>query len=91
MELRLSLRRAVTRPTASITAIVVVIAIGLLGWQWIGDVLVSNRTVPLREATPTVSPLLDRNAERQPTEGPNVGGSGGQTGDAPQGPYVLTP
>ena len=91
MKLRLSVRRAANRPTAWITATVVVIAIGLLGWQWIGDVHVSHRTISLRAATPSVSPLLDRNAECQPTDSPSVGGPGDQTGDALQRPYVLTP
>ena len=66
MELRQNMRRATTRPLAWAAAILVALAIGLVGWN-----VVTASTLfksPAVHNTPVITtyPLLDRNAERQP-------------------------
>lgn len=84
MELQETMRRLPIRSMAWLTAILALLAVGLLGWQALAYVKPTNQLAIQRSpiATPAAL-LLDRNAERQPGQTPRVGGPGGQVGDAP--------
>ena len=83
MELEGQTRRLTTRPGAWVGAIVIGLAVLMLGWQTISVTRVSHPTVLGSTPAATATPLLDRNAERQPVPSPRSGGPGGQIGDAP--------
>jgi hypothetical protein len=68
---------------AWVAAMLAVLAVGLLGWQAMTTVRPSHQLSSRNVPVATETPLLDRNAERQPSETPRVGGPGGQVGDAP--------
>jgi hypothetical protein len=71
MELRQNVRRVATRPIAWLTAVLVALAIGLIGFYALQG---NTRTHPTGAGTPTVTSL----------DPPRNGGPGGQFGDAPQ-------
>jgi hypothetical protein len=66
MELRQNMRRATTRPIALAAAILVALAIGLMGWNALTTSTASKATTVHNTPAITAYPLLDRNAERQP-------------------------
>lgn len=84
MELHENMRRIPIRSMAWLSAILTLLAVGLLGWQALANVKPIHQLAFQRSAiAATAPPLLDRNAERQPGQTPRVGGPGGQVGDAP--------
>jgi hypothetical protein len=68
---------------AWVAAILVALALALMGWHAVPSLLAQTTSVHNTPVT-TAGTLLDRNAERQP-QGltSRVGGPGGQIGDAP--------
>jgi len=66
MELRQNMRRLTTRPMAWGAAILVALAIGLVGWNVLTASTPSEGTTVHNTSAITAYPLLDRNAERQP-------------------------
>jgi hypothetical protein len=83
MELVQQMRRASGRPTAWIGAIVVLAAIAVLLWQSTTAIRQSHSSAISKPPSVATTPLLDRDAERQPAPSPRQGGPGGQIGDTP--------
>ena len=84
MELRQNMHRTTTRPKAWVAAILVALALGLMGWYALAHSVLTHPASVLRPPVTTADSLLDRNAERQ-LQGPILrdGGPGGQFGFAP--------
>jgi len=66
MELGQNMRRATTRPLAWGAAMLVALAIGLVGWNVLTSTTPTQGTTVNNTSAITPYPLLDRNAERQP-------------------------
>jgi hypothetical protein len=81
MELGQQMRRASSRPTAWVGAIVIVTAIPVLLWQSTTTIRQILPSAISESPSAAATPLLDRNAERQPAPSPRQGGPGGQIGD----------
>ena len=67
MELQQNMHRATTRPMAWGAAILVALAIGLMSWHALATGTRSETTTLHNSPPVSARPLLDRNAERQPT------------------------
>jgi hypothetical protein len=78
MELRQNVRRVATRPIAWLFAVLVALAIGLIGFYALQG---NTHTHPTGAGTPTVTSL----------DPPRNGGPGGQVGDADQASRVGGP
>jgi hypothetical protein len=86
MELGQQMRRASSRPTAWVGAIVILAAIAVLLWQSTTAIRPSDSSAISQHPSMAATHLLDRNAERQPYTSPRQGGPGGQIGDMPSTP-----
>jgi hypothetical protein len=71
MELRQNIRRATTRPMAWTAALLIALALGLMGWYMHPSSAPTHKTSVVSALATTV-------------ESPRNGGPGGQFGDAPQ-------
>jgi hypothetical protein len=78
MELRHDLRSVTSRPIAWLTAILVALALGLIGWY------------ALQSSAPTHSTGVDK-APMTSADTPRNGGPGGQVGDPDQASRVGGP
>lgn len=79
MELGQNVRRASTRPMAWAATVLMTVLVAVICWYAFprGS---DSASSPVTRPAAAQPPLLDRNAERQPTRN---GGPGGQIGDTP--------
>lgn len=86
MELRPGARRTSTRPLARTASVLVLIAAAVMSWQLITGGKAHQPRLITPASAVVGSPLIDRNAEREPMGSTRTGGPGGQIGDAPSTP-----